>query len=441
MFTVVAPPTHPAFAALAEAGAAIDELASANLWSLRDDETLELRAQLGALAARLASVTLAATREIDARQAATDTGATSTAAWLRSTLHQHPGAAKREVALAAALDRELAATGQALAAGEITSEQAQVIATAIGRLPTALDAATRARAEQFMLGHTATFDPDALARLGRHLARTLDPEHGAALERDEARRFDRQEFTLVHGLDGARTPRGMFTPEAGALIDAALDAVSAPRPAADGTPDPRSPARRRADGLLELLQIAAGAPEMPEAGGEPVTVVVTTPLAVLEDRLHDAGPEGAVLEDGSPISPESARRLACDAFLIAAVLGTTSEILDIGRLARAVPRPMRRALIARDRGCAFPGCGRPPRWCHAHHIVHWAMGGSTSLQNLVLLCGHHHRVIHHDGWSVHIGEDGLPVFTPPRWIDPDQRPRPAHHTTWLRAVSDIPLRT
>jgi hypothetical protein len=135
--------------------------------------------------------------------------------------------------------------------------------------------------------------------------------------------------------------------------------------------------------------------------------------------------DGAFLEDGTPLSPEASRRLGCDAWLQAAIIDSAGALLDIGRSSRIVPSPMRRALIVRDGGCAFPGCGRPARWCHAHHIWHWAKGGPTALHNLVLLCQQHHRVIHHDGWTVHLGPDRLPIFTPPRWVDPDQVPRPA----------------
>ena len=84
---------------------------------------------------------------------------------------------------------------------------------------------------------------------------------------------------------------------------------------------------------------------------------------------------------------------------------------------------MRRALHQRDRGCTFPGCSRRARRCHAHHIQHWADGGPTSLQNVTLLCRYHHHVIHHGDWQIAM-RDGRPWFTPPRWIDPRQRPRP-----------------
>jgi hypothetical protein len=80
---------------------------------------------------------------------------------------------------------------------------------------------------------------------------------------------------------------------------------------------------------------------------------------------------------------------------------------------------MRRALVLRDKGCAFPGCTTPAAWTHAHHIIHWADGGSTALSNLVLLCPHHHRVLHHTPWAVIIAADGLPSFTAPDWVTPD----------------------
>jgi hypothetical protein len=93
-----------------------------------------------------------------------------------------------------------------------------------------------------------------------------------------------------------------------------------------------------------------------------------------------------------------------------AVIGANSEVLDIGRQHRTIPNHIRRALIIRDKGCAFPGCGTRPRQCHGHHVVSWAHGGPTSLDNLVLLCGAHHRLMHHGPWTVKI-KDGRPVFS------------------------------
>jgi hypothetical protein len=115
--------------------------------------------------------------------------------------------------------------------------------------------------------------------------------------------------------------------------------------------------------------------------------------------------------------------MACCAGIIPAVLGTTGQVLDLGRERRLFTGAARRALVLRDGGCAFAGCDRPPRWCDGHHILHWILGGRTDLANGVLLCSHHHRVIHEGEWLVRIAADGLPEFVPPSWLDPLQTPR------------------
>lgn len=284
--------------------------------------------------------------------------------------------------------------------------------------------------------------------MGRHLLHAVDPELGQRLAREEQDEVDATTLTLVRRRNGSRDLRGHLDAESGALLEAAIDPLAAPRRADGGLPDLRTAGQRRAQALIELVRLAMASPDMPEQGGEPVTMLVTVPMQTLESRLSpddspgdecDAGCAGvpaAGLEDGTPLSAEAARRLACDAKIVAAVLGTAGEILDIGRTARAVPRAIRRALVARDGGCAFPGCDRPPAWCHAHHIIHWAHRGPTALTNLVLLCGHHHRVVHHHGWRVHIGSEGLPIFTPPRWIDPDQVPI---SRSWRHSLDQLPL--
>ena len=483
----------PALVALHDVDAAIGRLAETNLWAIPASELLELRVDAEATRARLDAVVLSMTREIDGRGAATEAGAASTAAWLRGRVRLHPGAAKAEVALARQLDADLTATGAALAAGDISLDHVGAIAGAMKNLPRDVDAATRSKAEDYLTEQALSFDSSALQRLGSHLILVLDPERGATLERDEAEQADRQELTVSRGADGGRPVRGRFGPVDGAFLDTVLASVSAPRPAEDGTPDPRSPAQRRAEGLVELLKLAMGHEDSPESGGEPVTLVVTTTLDQMratsngcnhasaygedsepvdpsrvdvpqpEDSASSTWPPAkpcgaATLEDGTALAPETVRRLGCDSWLVAALTGAGRQVLDIGRSSRVVPRAIRRALVLRDGGCAFPGCGRPPRWCHAHHIRHWADGGPTALDNLVLLCGHHHRVVHHDGWQVDIGDrsdgrshgrsddttaaglagvrglHGPPRFTPPPWIDPAQVPRAA----W-RPPEDIDL--
>jgi HNH endonuclease/Domain of unknown function (DUF222) len=117
------------------------------------------------------------------------------------------------------------------------------------------------------------------------------------------------------------------------------------------------------------------------------------------------------------------RRIGCDAGISRVITDPASVPLDVGRESRTVTAGQWAALVARDRGCAFPGCTRPSEWCIAHHIVHWADGGRTDLDNLVLLCGYHHRVVHHGGWQVIMAADRRPQFLPPPRVDPDQTPR------------------
>ncbi|NDL56822.1 DUF222 domain-containing protein [Phytoactinopolyspora sp. XMNu-373] len=138
---------------------------------------------------------------------------------------------------------------------------------------------------------------------------------------------------------------------------------------------------------------------------------------------HRFGVAPAELGWGGPISTETLRRISCDASVTPVLVDPHGVPLRVGRAERIVTPGIWTALVARDRGCAFPTCTRPPAWCHAHHIRHWADGGGTDLENMVLLCAHHHRVIHHGGWEVHIGPDGHPVFVPPPWVDPDRTAR------------------
>jgi hypothetical protein len=133
-----------------------------------------------------------------------------------------------------------------------------------------------------------------------------------------------------------------------------------------------------------------------------------------------------VLDTGEHLPASTARRMACDAKIIPAVLGGQSQPLDIGRAARTIPGPLRRAVALRDGGCTFPTCDIPPQWCVVHHLVFWADGGPTTLSNSALVCPAHHNTAHHTNWQVRIAEDGLPEWIPPAHVDPHRRPR-RHH--------------
>ena len=141
------------------------------------------------------------------------------------------------------------------------------------------------------------------------------------------------------------------------------------------------PGRRRADALVELARRALAGDTLPDSGGVRPLVVVTMTLDQLNERIDAAGLDragcaqiaGATVRE--PLSAGAARRIACDAGLIPAVLGGPSEVLDWGRARRTATSAQRRALALRDRGCTFPGCDRPPDWCEAHHTLGWEHGG------------------------------------------------------------------
>lgn len=246
---------------------------------------------------------------------------------------------------------------------------------------------------------------------------------GGALDNDRAE--ERAEASAMFGFidDGDGTVRvyGRLSAEAADLITSALAPLAAPRPAADGTPDPRGHGRRMAEALTELCRRAMDtATILPGARGARPHVSITASLATLRG---EPGCPKAVSMWGTPITPQAARRIACDAAISRVLTDPAGVPLDVGRAYRSVTPGQWTALVARDKGCAFPGCSRPAAWTQAHHIIHWVDGGPTDLSNLVLLCAHHHRSVHHRGWTVRLGADKLPEFIPPPWIDPRQHPR------------------
>ena len=199
-------------------------------------------------------------------------------------------------------------------------------------------------------------------------------------------------------------------------IAAVVDAKARPLTGDDDRPAAQRQAEALADVCGYVLDHAPSA-VLPECGGQRPHVNVLVRLEDLENRAR-----AACLDFGGTLSPESLRMLCCDAAVVPVVLNGKGQPLDVGRITRTIPDGLRRAVAARDRGCAHPGCGRPASWCEVHHIREWENGGPTRLDNLVMLCRVHHRQIHSTDWTVRI-RDGLPEFIPPLWIDPEQRPR------------------
>ncbi|MFD6680639.1 HNH endonuclease signature motif containing protein [Micromonospora parva] len=408
---------------LAQADDAVAACADAAVWALAEQDLIAALDAAHRLEQRLAAVKLTLIRELDGRGTATAHGASSTTVWLRERLHLTSTAARRLVDLATALDTGNPGVRQALADGHVTLDQARVITDTVDTVHTTAGAEAADKAVGVLVGWAGQFDPTLLRKLGArildHVAPDLaDAAAHAALDADARRAARDRHLTLSEQTDGRLRLTATLDAETAGLLRAAIDPLTAP----SGPDDSRSAGQRRHDALADVCRLALRTGELPDSGGDPAQIVVTTSYDELTRQLSTG-----TLDTGLHLTPATVRRLACDATILPAVLGSTGQPLDLGRQRRLITGPLRRALVLRDRGCAFPGCDRPPRWCHAHHIHHWADGGTTNLDNAVLLCGHHHRHIHHSDWTVRLAGDGHPEFTPPAWIDPEQLPRRNHY--------------
>ncbi|RAO03780.1 hypothetical protein GAR05_00761 [Micromonospora saelicesensis] len=405
--------------ALAQVGGAVDDCAETALWALSDDELLASLDATQVLAQRLAAVQLGLVRELDGRGVAIAQGASSTAVWLRERLRLSGRSARQLVQLATTIDAAPPAVRDALLSGAITVEQGRVVAETVAALPVEAGPEVADKAAQLLIDWADRFDPTSLSRLGERVLAHVAPELAdqaelKALERATERAEARRHVTLSEQQNGQVRLSGNLDTETASLLREAIDPLCAPA----GEHDDRSPGQRRADALGEICRLALRTGQLPDNGGDRPQLVVTVSLEELVK-----GVRAGTLETGTRLTPGAVRRLACDAGVLPVVLDGNSQVLDVGRQRRLFTGPLRRALVLRDVGCAFPGCDRPPRWCDGHHIRHWADGGVTALGNAVLLCGYHHRFIHRGDWTVRLAADGRPEFLPPSWLDPLRTPR------------------
>ena len=278
----------------------------------------------------------------------------------------------------------------------------------------------RTEAEQALLEQSRKLTATELVRAGRHIAAVVDPDGEeraaeAALDREE-RAAHLQRFLSVVG-DGAGGIRikGYGSTEDGEVIRAALLPLTKPAPAVDPDDptcttekDPRDNGARMWDALVQTAQHALDTNLPPESHGARPRVAVTTTSTHLRSDLGAAGRPRPVSSsrsppsDGSPATPRSSP-----------VLGADGKVLDVGRAKRLVTAAIWIALILRDSTAPTPAAPDHPRCATPPHH-HWVDGGKTSLENLVLLCGEHHRGIHHTPWEVRLAKDGETEFLPPR---------------------------
>jgi len=394
---------------------ALDSVAEAPVWSLTEAEAGAALLDLGAEIDRLQELRLRVAAHGHAVEVGDAEGATSAANWWAHHSRLTRPETHRLMRVARALDsgHHDAARG-ALSAGRIHLDQAQVIVDAVDDLPADLvDEETRAKAEEFLLDQAAQHDAITLRRLAKRLVEVAAPEQAdaaeaARLEREEA--AARAAARLTMSDDGHGKTHGRFTipTHHAAMLRAALLAIAAPKHQhavnGPGTAERRPGPERMGQAFCEYLE-RYPTDKLPDAGGVAATVVVTMTLDSLLGGLR-----AAHLHTGETISASEARRLACQAGIVPAVLDGQGRPLDVGRKRRFHTKTHRVALALRDGGCSAEGCDWPPGLCHAHHDVPWSQGGTTSVASGRLLCPRHHARAHDPAYETKHLPDGKLTF-------------------------------
>lgn len=291
----------------------------------------------------------------------------------------------------------------------------------------------RAAMEAALTDVAASQDPDALSVVANAWVNHLDPDGTEPSEHQKAELqglFIRRKYRGLHHLDifatddqfetlvTALTPEANPRNSAGTPVNGACEDLEGNERAVPA--DPRTYPQKCLDGLVASCRLALSSGQLPANGGSKPQVLAVIPYEQLRDRIGRKTESGMLAFAGS-VPPHLIRRIACEADIIPVVLNGEGRILDVGSASRYFPPHLRKALIARDGGCAFPGCTSPAPWCEAHHIEYHSRGGPTSTDNGALLCGFHHHLIHREKWRITLMR-GVPWFVPPTYVDPFQAP-------------------
>lgn len=375
-------------------------------------------AELDRAIRRLESVKLRVVAAADQTSVAARTGLADTGSWLARRTNAGSARAAADVRLATALDRPGPGASRpcadALAQGDLSTEHARVIVQATQQLPTGLAPEAVTAVEASLVEKASRLSPDQLRRVARRALATVEPDekvvdrHEDALLRDqEAQALARTRLTWHDNGDGTVAGHFVVPSVAAAILTKTIQAMTSPRrahlgasSAQAGEPDARRDwAHQSGLAFVELLEHL---PTDRLHGKVAATVVVTLDHAHLVEAL------GAATTDcGDDLSAGQARRLACNAGILPAVLGGASLPLDLGRANRLFTEAQRVALGLTQRTCAADGCDRPYSWTEIHHLRPWSAGGPTDLSNAIGLCGFHHRRIHDPSYEHHLGPDGV----------------------------------
>jgi len=336
----------------------------------------------------------AATDEYD------ELGFVSAIDWIRFNCHMTSGGAASSVAVGNSMDR-LPRSVEAVAQGEIGLAHVTVMARTAEALKDRFD-------ERPLIEYAREHTPGKFHFYCQHARHAADAEGYAEQEADQVQN---RRLSLSNWIDGTMVLSGVLDAFGGAALRAALE----PLAHRSGEHDHRQRGQRLADALVEL---ATGGPER-------AAIQVTSSVETL---LGLAGAPAADAEFSLPISSKIIERLACDSNITRVLLDSESAVIDVGRAKRVVSGPARRALNARDGCCRWPGCDRPPSLTAAHHVVHWVRGGTTDLDNLILLCFRHHWMVHEGKWQLVRSDDGRMLAIPPTvrfgTVRPDPPPEP-----------------
>ena len=246
------------------------------------------------------------------------------------------------------------------------------------------------RDEAMLIEHALCLSSRDLPKAIGYWRNAADPD---GFEADHHRMREARRLWVSAPWEGMGHLDGAFDPEATAIITTALEA----RSSTTGRDDTRTATQRRADALVEICRHYLGTANTRRRGGTRPHITLTITHQALQGQ--PVGP--CELAGAGPIPVGTARRVACDATITPITVDATGMPLDVGRTRRTIPPAIRRALELRDGGCTHPGCDVPPEWCEAHHIIHWADGGPTTLTNLKLKCPRHHQHEHEGEYQRH----------------------------------------
>jgi hypothetical protein len=382
----------------------LDHLLGADLTTLSSEQHSALVSRLVRHQNAQHAAVLDAVAAFDAADVASTSRHCTTKRWLEHRTRVSPGMASHLTRTARSLRDHLPRTRQELARRTISAQHVGAIASVI----TKVGVEHAVSAEPILVPLAREAEPSVVRRATARIHALVDP---AGAERALHDAYDRRGVTLsVVGDRGYLD--GVLDVESAELLRTALQ----PLMTRAGETDRRSTPQLRADALLDIAKRALDAGDLPEMGGERPHLSVVVDESALRERV------GTVTLPWTSVAvpAEVARRWACDAQLtpvLAALVpppgkpggGSTFSAfclgggwlpLDVGRASRVATTGQLKALRVRDGGCVHPGCARTAAYCDAHHVRHWADGGATSLDNMVLLCRHHHRTLHASEWSI-----------------------------------------